>query len=123
MAQAERNLSLAEKLRDMGFYEWSCFLAHQAAELAVKALFQRLGAEAWGHSIAGLLEELPEPHRPGAELLDHAKELDKAYIPTRYPNAHQRGAPFQLYTHGEAERLVRYARQIIEFCKGEISKA
>jgi len=38
-----------------------------------------------------------------------AKELDKAYIPTRYPNVHPEGAPCELYTRAEAERLIEYA--------------
>lgn len=42
-----------------GFYDWACFSAQQAAQKAVKAVFQRLGAEAWGHSVADLLEEFP----------------------------------------------------------------
>jgi HEPN domain-containing protein len=45
-----------------------------------------------------------------------ARELDKAYIPTRYPNALPEGAPFESYTLEEAERLISYAEQILRFC-------
>ncbi len=51
-----------------------------------------------------------------------AKELDKAYIPTRYPNAHPEGAPCELYTRAEAERLIEYAGRIIKFCEDLLSK-
>ena len=37
--------------------------------------------------------------------MDAAMELDKAYIPTRYPNALPSGAPKDRYTEREAERL------------------
>ncbi|MBI4493722.1 MAG: HEPN domain-containing protein [Chloroflexi bacterium] len=34
-----------------GFHDWACFSAQQAAEKTVKAVLQRLGAEAWGHAV------------------------------------------------------------------------
>ena len=48
--------------------------------------------------------------------------LDKAYIPTRYPNAIPEGAPFEIYTKEEAERLILYAEEILRFCKNILSK-
>ena len=122
MRQAERDLENAQYEFEGGYYEWVCFLAQQAAEKAIKAVYQKLGFEAFGHSIAGLLKKLPENLNPTRELIDKAKELDKAYIPTRYPNAHPEGAPFELYTRGEAERLIEYAREIIGFCKDILSE-
>ena len=104
-----------------GFYDWACFSAQQAAEKAVKAVFQKLGAEAWGHSVADLLEELSNTQTVPAELKDIALELDKAYIPTRYPNAHPSGSPRTRYTRVEAERLVTYAEKITQFCSSLLS--
>lgn len=118
MDQARGDLEHAHADLRGGFYEWACFSAQQAAEKAVKAVFQRLGREAWGRSVAGLLEELAELQAVPGELHELALELDKAYIPTRYPNAHQRGSPRRLYTRGEAERLVGYASRVLEFCEG-----
>jgi len=120
--QARRDLESAEYELKGGFYEWACFLSQQAAEKAVKSLIQKLGGEALGHSVAGLLQSLPENLRPGRELLELAKELDKAYIPTRYPNVHPQGAPFEIYTQTEAERLISHARRILEWCEGLLSK-
>ena len=120
--QARRDLEAAEHQLAGKFYEWACFLAQQAAEKAIKAVFQKLGAEAFGHSVAGLLSSLPEKFRPSRELIDLAKELDKAYIPTRYPNAHPEGAPYELYTRAEAERLIGYARKVIKFCENILSE-
>jgi len=93
MDQAEGDLAHARSDLREGFYDWACFSAQQAAEMAVKAVFQRLGAEAWGHSVADLLAELAPHHAVSETLRDAALELDKAYIPTRYPNAHPSGAP------------------------------
>ncbi len=105
-----------------GFYNWACFSAQQAAEKAVKAVFQRLGAEAWGHSVADLLAKLQEQKNVPQNLVDRALELDKAYIPTRYPNAHQSGSARSRYTRGEAEKLIDHAEQIIRFCADLLSK-
>jgi len=120
--QARRDLENAEHEVNGGFYEWACFLSQQAAEKSVKALVQKLGGEAFGHSVAGLFESLPEHLKPGEEVLDLAKELDKAYIPTRYPNVHPKGAPFEIYTRAEAERLISYAKKIVGLCESLLSK-
>ncbi|HUP65832.1 MAG TPA: HEPN domain-containing protein [Thermoanaerobaculia bacterium] len=44
--------------------------------------------------------------------------LDKHYIPTRYPNGFERGAPTDYYTKAEAEAAIHDAGTIIEFCAG-----
>jgi HEPN domain-containing protein len=67
--------------------------------------------------VADLLEELSKSQKVPQELKDIALELDKAYIPTRYPNAHPSGSPRRRYTRREAKRMIGYAEKIIEFCK------
>ena len=104
------------------FYNWACFSAQQAAEKAVKAVFQKLGIHAWGHSITDLLEELREKFDVPEEFIDFALELDKAYIPTRYPDALPSGSPRNRYSKTEAERLVRYAEEIVKFCENLLSR-
>ena len=112
LLQAKRDLEQARLSLREGFFEWAAFAAQQAAEKAVKAVFQRLGAVAWGHSVAGLLEELAQKLPVPEALLDAASELDKAYIPSRYPDALPEGAPFQRYRRGEAERLLGHAEAV-----------
>lgn len=41
-------------------FEWACFASHQAAEKALRALYQAAGEEAWGHSVFALLENLKQ---------------------------------------------------------------
>lgn len=123
MDEAQGDLKHARSDVQGGFYNWACFSSQQAAEKAIKAVFQRMGAEAWGHSVADLLEELSK-HRPVSEgLMNGALELDKAYIPAHYPNAHPSGSPRSRYTAEEAKRLISYAQEIIEFCTGLLSEA
>lgn len=121
--QAQGDLAHARSDLRGGFHDWACFSAQQSAEKAVKAVFQRLGAEAWGHSVADLLAELGAHHAISESLRDAALELDKAYIPTRYPNAHPAGAPRTRYTRTEAVRLIEHAEQVLEFCTRLLSEA
>jgi len=118
--QAERDLRQAEASMRDGFYEWACFASQQAAEKAVKALIQSLGGEAWGSSVASLIDALPENVKPN-HLRDQALELDQAYIPSRYPNPHSAGHPSTAYTRMMSERLIEYARQIVKYCQQEVN--
>jgi len=68
MEQAKSDLDHARSDMEHGFYEWACFSAQQSAEKAVKAVFQKMGAEAWGHSVADLLEELSKTHSLSGEI-------------------------------------------------------
>ena len=111
--QATRDLEQAEDSRRAGRHEWACFAAHQAAEKAVKALHLHLGQEAWGPVVAQLLSELPARVTVPAELVEQAKVLDNFYIPTRYPNGHPAGAPFEHYGSIQSEEAIRYAGTIL----------
>lgn len=120
LRQADADLAAARHARAGGHHEWAAFGAQQAAEKAVKALYQKRHLEAWGHVLTQLLAALPEDTRPGADLIDAAKSLDKHYIPARYPNGFERGAPADFYTATEADRALADASRIIEFCRHQI---
>ncbi|MDQ7028781.1 MAG: HEPN domain-containing protein [Ardenticatenia bacterium] len=120
--QAVRDLEQAEDARQAGRHEWACFAAQQAAEKAVKALHLHLGQEAWGHVVARLLRELPERVPVPAELIEQAQVLDNFYIPTRYPNSHPEGAPFEHYGPIQSEGAIRYARAILDFVRLQMAQ-
>ncbi len=120
--QATRDLEHARHASEAGDFEWACFAAQQAAEKALKALYQAAAAEAWGHSVFGLLQSLPGDIPAGADLKDVAKELDKHYIPARYPNSFPQGAPYEFYTPAEAKKAVADAERILRFCEGYLSR-
>ena len=116
-------MELARWCIEGGHYEWACFAAQQAAGKVVKAVFQKLGGEAWGHSLTELLKALPDSHAAETELLNAARELDRHYIPARYPNSHPAGAPFEHYMQEEAVRAVSNAESIIVFCEGILAES
>lgn len=120
LAQATHDLDHARHALEAGDYDWACFAAHQAAEKAVKALFLHLGGEAWGHSVARLLQDLRKKRDVGEALIDAAKRLDKHYIPTRYPNGFDAGAPSEYYTADEAEQAISDAQRIHDVCQQSI---
>ncbi len=128
IAQAKRDLDNAKYEIEGKYFEWACFLSQQSAEKAVKAVYHKLGGEPFGHSVTGLLARLPpelqektQDRKISGEILNAAKELDKAYIAVRYPNAHPEGAPYNFFTETEARRLVSHAERILRFCEDLLS--
>jgi len=121
MIQAESDLEHARKSLDMQDYNLSCFASQQSAEKALKALYDFLGGEGWGHMIVKLVKELPDDKVPNKqELLEKAAHLDKLYIPTRYPNGFDSGAPVEYYTIKEAKEAIEYAGDILLFVRSQI---
>jgi HEPN domain-containing protein len=78
MAQAKRDLEHAAKDVADGYYEHACFESQQAAGKTVKGVYMRLHADAWGHRVARLLEEVDlGASRPPSELIGDGKLLDQ----------------------------------------------
>ncbi len=119
LAQAERDLEQARSSQGEERHEWACFAAHQCAEKAVKALHQSRGQEAWGHVVARLLRELAQDLPAGLE--DRAKVLDALYVPTRYPNGHPEGAPFEHYGALQSREAIQHAAEILDFVRAEMA--
>ncbi|MCR4434197.1 MAG: HEPN domain-containing protein [Caldiserica bacterium] len=99
----------------------ACSAARQAAEKAVKALHLHVGQEAWEHMVARLLQELPESLQVPQELVEKGKVLDNFYVPSRYPNGHPEGAPFEHYGPLRSKMAVDYASEIIEFVHSQMA--
>lgn len=121
LRQARRDLELARVAAGSGHHEWACFSAQQAAEKAVKAVFQSRHLEAWGHVVHQLLERLAETLDVPTGLVDVARQLDRHYIPTRYPNGFEAGIPGDFYTEDDARRAIQQAESVIEFCAGQLA--
>ena len=123
LRQALRDLEHAEESKRSGKHEWACFASHQAAEKAVKALHLFFSQKAWGNVISRLLRDLPESVNVQDDLIEKAKILDNFYIPSRYPNSHPEGAPFEHYGPIHSEEAIKYAREIVEFVRSQMAKS
>ncbi len=121
MTQTLRNLDQAADSAVAGRHEWACFAAQQAAEMAVRGLHLKCGQEAWGHVVRRLLEDLPEHVGVPAELVEGARTVDLHYLPTRYPNGHEAGAPGEHYGPLQSTEAIRCAHQIVEFCRVQMA--
>jgi len=121
-AQAQRDLEHAHDARRLGRHEWACFAAHQAAEKAVKALHLHYDQEAWGQVVARLLAELPPQVAVPPDLIERARVLDNFYVPTRYPNGHPEGAPFEHYGPLQSEEALAHAGAIVGFVAAELAR-
>jgi len=119
--QAQRDLRHARNALESGDFEWACFAAQQAAEKAVKAVFQHRHMEAWGHVVHRLLEELPADLQPAAELVDAGRRLDRFYIPARYPNGFASGAPGDFFTAADARSAIADGETILAFCSHHLA--
>lgn len=121
LAQGRRDLELARHAAAGGFHEWACFAAQQAAEKAVKGLIAALNGEARGHAIVTMATALPARAALPPELLDAARRLDRHYIPTRYPNGFDRGAPRDYFTAQDSIQAITDADGLIGFCTRHVS--
>lgn len=120
--QAEADLHHARNAEEDGDFEWSCFAAQQVAEKALKAVFQKHGLDAWGHTVTALIGNLaPQIAEPPEVLVNYTRILDKHFIPTRYPYCYDLGAPTDFYTQEEAQSAIHHAEAILEFCRDKIT--
>ncbi len=120
--QALRDLKAAEDSLSDGNYEWSCFQAQQASEKAVKSLLFIHGRSAWGHSVVELLNDVSGVESVSEELYVYARELDRHYIPSRYPNAFESGYPGMYYDKPTAERALKTAKNIVEWVRKRLTE-
>lgn len=118
LRQAKRKLESAEWDLQGRFFEDACFSAQQAAELSVKALLEAQGVIKRGHSVLALLKDITVDDN----LLEAARILDQYYIPTRYPNGFDMGAPMDFYTEKQAKEAIAYAKSILGFVENKIKQ-
>lgn len=114
--QAQAALDLAS-LAAATTPSWSCFLAEQGAQLALKGLLHAVGehANAWGHDLGPLERRVAgvfgSDWPPG--LVEPAMRLGRHYLPARYPDAHPTGSPDERYTPGDAGAALDDALQLV----------
>ena len=120
--QAEDDLAAAIILRENNKCAQACFYCQQASEKALKACWYFFGLDPWGHSILRLMENLEteELNQEFRTLHDHARILDRFYIPTRYPNGLPELIPSDAYGLNDAEQGIQLTKEIVERVQGMI---
>ncbi|MEJ2249462.1 MAG: HEPN domain-containing protein [Candidatus Lokiarchaeota archaeon] len=114
--QAEIDYQTAFNNLELESYEFVCFLSHQVAEKALKALLYYIGLRPFGHSLKDLVDDINE-NKNQLELeiaINCAIELDKHYIPTRYPDAFVSGIPHEYYTKKNAQDCLKWSKKILD---------
>ena len=67
-----------------------------------------------------LLKELPSSISPDEESVESGKVLDTFYIPTRYPDSHAEGAPFEQYGPLQSQGAIACATRVLDFVRGVV---
>ena len=112
--QAKRTLATAKWNQKGKFYEQACFLSQQAAEKSLKAYLYSNGKRTlMTHSNLELVKECLDFSTKFKELIDYCRNLDKHYLPTRYPNAIPGGVPYEVYTEYDSKESIRQAESIV----------
>ena len=116
VARANGKLALASQALPPGAYwEDLCFMAHQAAELAIKAVYQHNGWEfPLIHDLAALLDGLVDRGLKIPPDVQEADELTVFAVQTRYPGV---TGPVSQEEHkralGIARQVVAWAEKIV----------
>ena len=118
LRQAVQDLADAEFTREGDRFNLSCFLGQQAAEKAIKAFLYHRGAEdVWGHSLADLCEDAKIFEMFFDTIKSDARQLDKYYAITRYPEILPNGIPSEAFDRVDADRAIELSQIVVEFVR------
>jgi len=121
LSEAQWDLETAQILHKSRRYNSCAFICQQAGEKAAKALLYVIGESPFGHSIRELLARYVEAkHENLDELLRLASELDRHYVPARYPNAIPSGTPHESYDEIVSRRTLDHAAKIIQYVERQL---
>lgn len=117
LGEARVELAAARDLLQGGHWSWCCFTCQQAAEKALKALCERFRVSHFGHNLNQLLGDLEDHVAVPHDMREACAALNRLYIPTRYPDAYDRGVPGQQYIEHDAHEAVRDAEEVVSFAE------
>jgi HEPN domain-containing protein len=122
LRQAEQDWQDAQFTREGGRFNLACFLSQQAAEKAIKAYLYHRGAEdVWGHSLIDLCEDAKIFEMFFDTVKSEARQLDKYYYITRYPEFLPGGTPSEAFDQVDADRAIELSRVVLEFVRERLS--
>jgi HEPN domain-containing protein len=118
MNEAHWDLGTARSLHELKRFNACAFYCQQAGEKATKALLYYIGEPPFGHSVRELLERFEKSSKENiSDLLSSARELDRHYIPSRYPNVFPSGTPHEAYDEETSKKALECAERILAYVK------
>ena len=121
LRQAEQDLIDASYNRDGARFNISCFLCQQASEKAIKAfLYFKEAEDIWGHSLIDLCEDAKIFDMFFDTIKSEARQLDKYYELTRYPEFLPGGICSEAFDANDANRAYELSSFVVEFVKERI---
>jgi HEPN domain-containing protein len=121
LRQAQQDLEDAEFTREGTRFNLTCFLGQQAAEKAIKAYLYFRGAEdVWGHSLIDLCEDAKIFEMFFDTIKSEARQLDKYYYITRYPEFLPGGIPSEAFDRVDADRAIELSTIVVDFVRERV---
>ena len=121
LRQAQQDLDDAEFTREGARFNLACFLGQQAAEKAIKAFLYFRGAEdVWGHSLIDLCEDAKIFEMFFDTIKSEARQLDKYYGITRYPEFLPGGIPSEAFDRVDADRAIELSKIVVDFVRKRV---
>ncbi len=106
--QSEKDLKAAESSLHSENYEWASFQAHQATEKSLKALHIKKHKNFLKtHDLVLLSRKIDAPNN----IVTLCSKINPSYLDTRYPDVPKS------YSRIEAEEIVSFAKEVIEWIK------
>jgi len=120
MREAEAELAAARTLYEGQHWSWCCFTCHQAAEKALKAICEHRRTPQTGHNLNLLLQAVADQVSVPESVRGACARLNRYYVPTRYPNAFDRGAPAEQFFEEDAAQALRDVEEVVGFARSAV---
>ena len=123
LEEADNDFDMAEILLKSEKFNGAVFHYQQAVEKSLKAALYYEDKQPWGHSILSLINDLIKTSDKSFEKFKkYAREIDRHYTTTRYPDALPNLSPKEAYDVEVATKIRNEVEEIIKFVKNKIFK-
>lgn len=123
MREAQAELAAARSLYEARHWAWCCFTCQQAAEKALKAVCESLRVPQTGHNLNLLVQVVAEHRAVPESVRSGCARLNRYYVPTRYPNAFDRGVPAEQFFEEDARQALQDAEEVLRFAHATVGPA
>lgn len=117
LKEAQAELRAGYDLLRGQHWSWCCFTCQQAAEKALKAVCEHFRTPQFGHNLNLLVQAIAAHTAVPEPLRMSCARLNRYYIPTRYPNAFDQGAPAEQFFEADARQALTDAEEVIRFAE------